>query len=872
MATTLISSGDSSLDKLRQEYTSSPTNKENFKERALFFKTWTCTVQQLAYTVEELLPVSAALNPVESNIVYNPDGADQDSRTGSEELYKAIDSGLQILEEKLKSGGFQFQVNPSESSPRKIDKMKDPYTGEWPSYQGDCHHSGCADAEGGYNPKEAWRFPIGLGWRSIPFIEGDIIYAASPGIRYRLFCLDKTTGDVLWKSRRDQEIVTDQHYRSPCSASDVIDAGDNLLLREMGSRGSIGIAKHIEKLSKTDGTLLEKWDAKHIDYRAGYTSLTANSHYAVYLTGRHDIEQVPPIAGLCDTIECIDIESGKKLWMFKTGAISADPLLLEDRVIAGCCDGSLFCLNLEGDAPHHKRDRILWQINLPGALNTKASADEKNLYIPCSNGTLYALDKTSGEILWKHKLMQIRKKTRRPFTPVLMDGEQIVLGSVQGELFCLGKKDGTLHWQIPVSGELRTKPFILEGDIHVLNYEGTLFKIEDNLEKSTAGLVKHLDIHPVLADPLVEDERIYLNDSDLMLHCVNKDGTKQWSRSVIDCVWVEDVRVLTDQIAGGAYYQSKPTAADHKVFIGAPSGYMHALDEATGREIWRFDCGSAISAGPLHYKNRLYFGQQGGDDLFYCLDPQNGEVLWTQTLGWVWGSATAAQNRIFVPGIDGYVNCLDSENGNLIWRRRTMRSTCTEPVVDGNTVFFGGWDHYLYAFNLHNGELNWKYHVGGGCDSGTAIAKDGRVFLPTGGTNRFRCLDGKTGKVLWEFHRPGTEFNATPAYDGQNVFISVARGKGLGGVCIRPSICCLDAESGALVWEKPGGGLTAAICDRNTVYAGSTASPLIWARDKTNGSLLWEYLIDNKMEESVPSLAYGKIIVLGSDGFIRAIE
>ena len=87
------------------------------------------------------------------------------------------------------------------------------------------------------------------------------------------------------------------------------------------------------------------------------------------------------------------------------------------------------------------------------------------------------------------------------------------------------------------------------------------------------------------------------------------------------------------------YYQSKAIAADGQIFIGTPSRFIYSLDAETGEEIWKYEIGAAISGAPVYDNNKIYIGQQGGEDDFYCLDAKTGKLIWKQNIGWVWGSA-----------------------------------------------------------------------------------------------------------------------------------------------------------------------------------------------------------------------------------------
>jgi outer membrane protein assembly factor BamB len=245
-------------------------------------------------------------------------------------------------------------------------------------------------------------------------------------------------------------------------------------------------------------------------------------------------------------------------------------------------------------------------------------------------------------------------------------------------------------------------------------------------------------------------------------------------------------------------------------------------------------------------------------------------------VGWAWGSPNIADGRVFVPGIDGFVNCLDAETGAIIWRYRTAKSTCTEPVIDEDRVYFGGWDRFLHAFDAATGRILWEFQLGGASDSGAQIAKDGKLYVPIGG-NTFRCIDDLTGKVLWEFTIEGGVFNASPAFDGETVYISVWDGLGMGGIPVVSWIHALDARTGERLWSHPGGGLTAPSVAGDRVYFGSTSSPFftcVGTSGKGDGTTteLWKVRMGGKVEESCTAIAGGRAYILCSDGYLYGIS
>ena len=274
---------------------------------------------------------------------------------------------------------------------------------------------------------------------------------------------------------------------------------------------------------------------------------------------------------------------------------------------------------------------------------------------------------------------------------------------MDGTLTCLGKTDGKLKWR------------------------------------------KKISTHPIYADLVAAGDSVLVNDSDLWLRRIGAGGEVLWKRSLLQAFEDEEGRrIFTDVLSGGTYYQSKPTAVKGKVFFGMPSGFLVAADADTGKELWKFEMGGAISVAPAVADGRVFAGQQGGERFFYCVDAETGAPIWKQTIpgGWVWGSAAVDEGRVYVPTVDGHAVCLDAATGHIVWMYPTAKSVPAEPAIDGDLVYFGSWSHSIYAFDKKTGEIVWKEN-GVGLDSGTLIATGGKVYLPhhRHGLHHARCED-----------------------------------------------------------------------------------------------------------------------------------
>jgi outer membrane protein assembly factor BamB len=865
-------SGDPELDRLRDEVRQQPTTRETFQLRAFKMKLWVVSLQQQGARLDTYLPIDEGLRSVVFWNTLHQDGKPQVfSDADIAKLSGVVDRGYAILEVIQRGTVPTLATKPM--PPLPTNRATKPV--DWTHYKGNERLSGYTGAPGPVAGKKAWTFPVGLAWESRPVAEGGRVYLASPGMRTTLYCLDIETGREHWQSNQVAEIMGDQLYNTPCYAATPTLLNGHVLLREMGSRGNKGPNKDIVFIDKQTGNVRRKLLAGHVDYRAGYAPMAANERFTVFPHGVQDIEEMPATGQPFNRIICADTPTGKRLWDFNVGYTFAEPLLDSTRIFVGTQSGYLYALKAGGQYNPASAERIAWQFRAGGAINRKPELQGNYLFFGANDGVFYCLDKRTGQLVWSRKTPTENRAFRLFSTPSAGDGI-VVVGSANRHVYGFDTATGNLRFDLLADDWVRARPLIDGQRVYFATMAGTLVGLAIGGPKPTIRFRKKVSDHPILADLTLHQNRILLNDSDLYAHCFDTDGTERWRKSLIGSFVKAGNRIMTDQIAGGAYYQSKPTAVQGLVYFGSPNRFVYAVNAQTGRERWKFEMGASVSGSPVYDGGRLFVGQQGGEDAFYCLNANTGQPHWTQGIGWVWGSANVSGGRVFIPGIDGYANALDAKTGALLWRYRLDRSVCSEPAVDSTQVFFGSWDHYLYAFDKKTGALNWKFQLSGGTDSGVAIVENGRIYLPLGG-NVFRCLDAKTGKLLWAYEEKGSVFNVTPAIHNGRVYVSCWHGLGLGGICIEAVVLCLDANTGKVLWKHVGGGLSGPVIGtQNRVYFPSIADPYFYCVDALgNGdgttTCYWTYPMGNKVEESTPALYGDRAFIMSSDGYVHAI-
>ncbi|MGB0372373.1 MAG: PQQ-binding-like beta-propeller repeat protein [Opitutales bacterium] len=859
------------------------TNRENYQLRIFMMKQWIASLQQMGVNTEAVLGETEILK---ANFPWNLKRfggvAPKLTDAQAEKVFPAVDRGYAILEEIFESLGPLSEEPASSDYKQNVRtvgegaKKQDIVYEDWPLYQKNIGHKGSVETDVVMAGEEAWKFPIGFAWEVQPVIEDGIVYAVSPGMRTMMYSLDLDTGEEIWKTKQVAPIVLDQLYWTPAAGSTPRMHKDKIIVRDIGSRGNNSDTRYSIIIDKKTGEIEDRIETGHVDYRTGYAPVVADDRFIVYPYGVHDIHEEPAVAGPFNRLRCKDVKTGRMLWEMFTGPTLAEPALLGSSVVTGTMAGKVFCFELKSPKKGVRPGAVRWQFKAEGGVNkTPLIADGKVIFGD-NAGVIYCLSETNGTVLWKYDTHTPEARSLKNFsTPILANGN-IYIGSADSHLYSLDVQTGDLNWKYRAADWVRSRPVVDGKRIYLASFDGTLVCLEDQGKHAVERWSEKVGTHQSLADLSFEDGKVLISTTDLYLWCYSETGELLWRKSLIESAYDGDYRILLEQVSGGAYFQSKVTAADGNVFFGTPSRFTHAVDSETGAELWRFELGAAISVAPSYYEGRIYVGQQGGEEYFYCIDANSGQKVWQQSIGWVWGSCNIAEGKVFVPCIDGYATALDARTGDIVWRHRANASVCTEPTIHGGDVIFGAWDKFIYSFDMHTGELNWTNFFSHGSDSGAMIAHEGKLYFPSPG-NEFRSLDAATGKLDWAIHVPASIFNVTPAFNDEHVFASAMIGRMLGSTPVHCNVYKIDIHSQEIEWTHPGGGHTAPVVAGGRVYVGSLTSPYLYSLDEAgNGDgttdLHWKFRMENRMEEACAAIYGDKIYILNSGGWVYAVE
>jgi len=307
-------------------------------------------------------------------------------------------------------------------------------------------------------------------------------------------------------------------------------------------------------------------------------------------------------------------------------------------------------------------------------------------------------------------------------------------------------------------------------------------------------------------------------------------------------------------LPGATSVYGQPAIVAGRVFIGADTGYVYALDALTGCVYWSFQAQSGVRNAPTvgRLKTRpddyaVYFGDLKG--YVYAVNASSGELLWkvaadNHQLARVTGAPKLYENRLYVPVASfeetvgsnlnyacckfrGSIVALDADTGRQIWKSYTIAE---EPKPTRKNS---------------KGTQLWGPAGGGIWSSPTIDVKRRAIYVGTGDaytapaastTDSVMAFDLGTGKVLWSMQ--AMENDSWLAGCGPN---------NRSANCLNEVGPDFDFGGSPILQSMPNG--------RSILVAGQK-SGMMWGLDPDRqGAVLWKMQVAKNPASTLPNAA-----------------
>ncbi len=194
------------------------------------------------------------------------------------------------------------------------------------------------------------------------------------------------------------------------------------------------------------------------------------------------------------------------------------------------------------------------------------------------------------------------------------------------------------------------------------------------------------------------------NDWPMLAHDAARSGaTPTEIRPPFERKWY---RLFGDE---GLMAGIQAVVADGKVFIGTMAGRMYAIDDVTGRDVWKFDTSGAILHTCAVADGKVFFGNIEGK--VYAVSVADGKPVWSvQTGAAIWNSPLVYEGIVAIGSRDGGLYAIDTDTGRLKWTAQTAGPLLSSPALDVSTehIYICSEDMHVYAFNFDSGQRLWR--------------------------------------------------------------------------------------------------------------------------------------------------------------------
>ena len=314
-----------------------------------------------------------------------------------------------------------------------------------------------------------------------------------------------------------------------------------------------------------------------------------------------------------------------------------------------------------------KTNKLNWSITLNEAGASPSVYNNGVILVNTESCTLYAIDASTGRLLWQHWLSPYLYST-----PTVDSGKVYVSYSDQAArpgktsnyvIACFDLKSGDIVWQNWLNEEGISSPVIAGHSVYVSSRDGSLAAFNRN-----NGEKIYSDNIGALTAPLIVKNRLYISRKN----------------------------------ASGEQYMAVYNARD----LTEVKGFSKAHGNING--LVNAGCISSMNhngSRPLAYKGKSYY-MVGGN--LYCNSLTDGHKLWSKKVETSVGvelMPVIVAGMVIIADDKGKISLLSAEDGTVGSVYQTGKKINSQPIVHNGWIYAGSNDGKIAAVNTGNTSL-----------------------------------------------------------------------------------------------------------------------------------------------------------------------
>jgi outer membrane protein assembly factor BamB len=293
-------------------------------------------------------------------------------------------------------------------------------------------------------------------------------------------------------------------------------------------------------------------------------------------------------------------------------------------------------------------------------------------------------------------------------TPLIGADERIYVGSADHSFYAFDTQTEKVLWSFKTEGIIDSAACMDEqGMLYVPSGDGCLYKITPDGQE--VWKLNILTRKPRTLSTIYWWEGnaaigpngwIYAGNDDFCLYAIDPDGQVRWT------------------FASGLQIWSAPAFQNGIVYIASFDMYVYALEQSTGKMIWKRRLENCITSSPaITPDGTVMIGCFDGS--MYALNGKNGKIRWKRpTKGAIYASAALTPNgKVIIGSCDGTLYCLHADSGEILWTYNTHCPIWSSASIANrlhygiDTIFVGDSNGHIIALDAQ-GTMLWTYASG----------------------------------------------------------------------------------------------------------------------------------------------------------------
>src|ERR1700730_3328856 len=348
---------------------------------------------------------------------------------------------------------------------------------------------------------KAWRLDAGSPVRSTPLVSGGYVYIGTTAGDF--FALDKKTGGIKWKYHSGFAINS-----SAAAQNGRIFFSDN--------------AQTLYALNEGTGRVL--WS-----FKLG-TKLDYPWRFDYYYSSPVLFEGRLIIGSDDGNLYLLDQQNGKLIWKFKgTAVIRGTPAVFNDQILFGDVEGRFHAID-------SKSGKEKWVFKTVGdslknedwgfdrkAILSSAVVSQNKILFGCRDGFLYCLNATDGKLAWRmnHKISWV-------ISTVAVKDSMVVTGTSDGRFVqAINLNTGKEIWKFRTSAVVWSSPLIIDDVVYAADFDGQLYCLD---LKTGKRISQFWCGDKIMSSPVYDEQLLYVGSDDGYLYALKAEAGKRFAK------------------------------------------------------------------------------------------------------------------------------------------------------------------------------------------------------------------------------------------------------------------------------------------------------------------------------------------------------